>query len=133
MGGGGRQWINNRGDIYLALEDTSMVLKKLKSVVFIPGTVLARQECVICRERKTKKGGSGYETYERCETINGAEILIAHAHSGTDEYVSVELQDLTIADILAKEFMYHRSCYRNICRIEKPVVNPEEIQEKTSA
>ena len=110
-----------------------MVLKRVKPVVFIPSTVLARQECVICRERKTKKGGSGYETYERCETINGAEILIAHAHSGTDEYVSVELQDLTIADILAKEFMYHRSCYRNICRIEKPVVNPEEIQEKTSA
>ena len=26
--------------------------------------------------------------------------------------------------------MYHRSCYRNICRIEKPVVKPEEIQEK---
>ena len=26
--------------------------------------------------------------------------------------------------------MYHRSCYRNICRIEKPIVNPEEIQEK---
>ena len=26
--------------------------------------------------------------------------------------------------------MYHRSCYRNICRIEKQVVNPEEIQEK---
>ena len=44
--------------------------------------------------------------------------------------MSVELQDLPIADIPAKEFMYHRSCYRNICRIEKPVVNPEEIQEK---
>ena len=26
--------------------------------------------------------------------------------------------------------MYHRSCYRNICRIEKPAINPEEIQEK---
>ena len=94
-----------------------MVLKSLKSVVFISGTVLARQECVIFRKRKTKKGGSGYETYERYETINGTETLIAHAHSVTDAYVSVELQDLTIADILAKDFMYHRSCYRNICRL----------------
>ena len=82
-----------------------MVLKRLKSVVFIPGTVLAGQECVICRKRKTKKGRSGYETYERCGTINKAETLIINAHSGTDEYVPVELQDLTIADILAKEFM----------------------------
>ena len=44
--------------------------------------------------------------------------------------ILVELQDLTIVDILAEEFMYHTSCYRNICRIEKQVVNPEEIQEK---
>ena len=114
----------------MALESTSIVLKRLKSVVCIPGTVLARQECGICMKRKTKKGGSGYETYEQCETIKGAETLITHVYSGTDEYVSVELQDLTIADILAEEFMYHQSCYRNICRIEKQVVNPEEIQGK---
>ena len=44
--------------------------------------------------------------------------------------MSVELQDLTIADIIAKDFMYHRSSYRNICRVEKLVVNPAEIQEK---
>ena len=42
----------------------------------------------------------------------------------------MELQNLTIADILAEEFMYHRSFYRNICCIEKQVVNSEEIQEK---
>ena len=107
-----------------------MVLKWLKSVVFISSTVLARQECITCRKKKTKQGGSGYETYKQCDTINGAETLIAHAFSGTDKYVSVKLHDLTIADILPKEFMYHRSCYRNICRIEKQVVNPEEIQEK---
>ena len=68
-----------------------MVLKRLKSVVFTPGTVLVREECVICRKRKTKKEGSGYETNERCETTNGTETLIAHAHSGTDGYVSVKL------------------------------------------
>ena len=72
-----------------------------------------------------KKGGSGYETYKQCETTNETKTLIAHAHSGTDECVSVELQDPAIADILAKEFMYHRSCYRNLCHIEKPVVNPK--------
>ena len=44
--------------------------------------------------------------------------------------MSLELQDLTIADIIAKEFMYHRTSYRNICRVEKLVVNPAEIQEK---
>ena len=128
--GGGGRLINKQKDIYLALESMSMVLKRLKSDVFIPGTVLAWQECVICRKRKKKKGRSGYQTHERCEIINGAETLIAHADSDTDEYMSLELQDLTIADILAKEFMYHRSFYRNICRIEKQVVNSKEIQEK---
>ena len=62
-----------------------MVLKRLKPVVFIPGTVLTRQECVICRKKKTKKGDPGYETYERCETTNGAETLTAHAHSAINE------------------------------------------------
>ena len=112
----------------MALENMSMILKRLKSVVFIPSTVLARQECVICRKKeKTKKRGSGYETYERCETTNGTKTLVAHDHS-EDEYVPVELQDLTIANI----FPYHRSYYRNICRKEKPVVNSEEIQEKSA-
>ena len=107
-----------------------MVMKKVKSVAFIPCTVLARQECLRYRKRKTKKGGSEYETYERCEIKNGTETLIAHRHSGKDEYLSVKLQDLTTDAILAKEIMDHWSSYRNICRIGKPVANPEEIQEK---
>ena len=57
-------------------------------------------------------------------------LVIAHAYFRAEEYASVELQDLNIADILSKLFMYHRSCYRNICGIKKPVVNPEEIQDK---
>ena len=57
-------------------------------------------------------------------------LVIAHAHFGADEYVPLQLQDFNIADILTKWFMYHKSCYRNICRIKKPVVNPEEIQDK---
>ena len=44
-------WISKREDIYLALKSTSMVLKRLKSVVFGPVTVLAKQECVIWTER----------------------------------------------------------------------------------
>ena len=75
-----------------------------------------------------KKEVLDMKPYERCETTNGAKTLIAYAHSGTDEYVSVEPQDLTIANILAS----HRSCYTNICRKEKPVVTPEEIQEKSA-
>ena len=39
--GGGGRLINKRKDIYLALESMSMGLKRLKSDVFIPGTVLA--------------------------------------------------------------------------------------------
>ena len=44
-----------------------------------------------------------------------AETLIFYVNSGADEYVLVELQDLTMVDIPANEFMYHRCCYRNIC------------------
>ena len=62
-----------------------MTLKWLKSVVFIPDTVLVRQECVICSKKKKKKGDFGYETYEQCETKNRAETLIAYTHSGANE------------------------------------------------
>lgn len=44
-----------------------------------------------------------------------AETLIFYVNSGADEYALVELQDLTMVDIPANEFMYHRCCYRNIC------------------
>lgn len=64
----------------------------------IPNTVV--QKCVICRKRKRIKVGSGYETFQQYWTINSAETLIAH--SGTDEYTPVKLQDVTIADILLK-------------------------------
>ena len=85
------------------------------------------QECVLCRKKK-KSDGSRYETYVKCESRDSAETLMTYASSGKDECVSVELQDLTISEILAKEYMYHKSCYINISR-EKKFPSPEEAEE----
>ena len=62
----------------------------------------------------------------KCESRDSAETLMAYASSGKD--VSVELQDLTTSEILAKEYMYHKSCYRNISH-EKKFPSREEAEE----
>ena len=64
----------------------------------------------------------------KCESRDSAETLMTYASSGKDECVSVELQDLTTSEILAKEYMYHKSCYRNISR-EKKFPSREEAEE----
>ena len=64
----------------------------------------------------------------KCESRDSAETLMTYASSGKDECVSVELQDRTTSEILAKEYMDHKSCYRNISR-EKKFPSREEAEE----
>ena len=79
-------------------------------------------------KKKTKSDGSGYETYVKCESRDSAETLMTYASSDKNEFVLVELQDLTASEILAKDHMYHKSCYRNISR-EKKFPSREEAEE----
>ena len=97
-------------------------------LIFV-GVVLARIECLICRKRKTKKGGSGYEVLQQCVTESSAQTLLNYAEKSDDEYVKVQLAGLTVFDIIAKEFKYHRSCYQ----IQKALSTKEMMDENNES
>ena len=78
--------------------------------------VLARDESMICRKKKTKKGGSGYELLQQCVTESGAQTLLNYADKNDDKYFKVKLASLSISDVIAKEFKYHRTCYQSLTR-----------------
>ena len=89
--------------------------------------ILADYECCVCGRRKTAKGGSGYEPLEKCETENGARSLHDAALSFDFPHLQSEVGNSEWQTILAKEYSYHRSCYREICkkRVVRPVVSSD--------
>ena len=81
------------------------------------GKILADYECCICTKRKTASSGSGYEQLEKCVTENGARTLQqAGLH---DEYPFLQSEVGAGVDwqtIIAREYYYHRSCYKKVVR-----------------
>ena len=89
---------------------------------------LAKKECIICRKNKTSSKGSGYEEFTKCTTDAAASSIITHVNSTDDTYAKTQLMDYCSGDVIAQEFMYHRSCLREITR---PKLNRnEENQEE---
>ncbi len=83
------------------------------------GKVLADRECCICRKRKRKKTGSGWEVLEKCETESGALSLQSAALERNDNpHFMAEMSGVDVQVIVAKEFYYHRSCKRDYTRVE---------------
>ena len=70
----------------------------------------------MCRKSKTKSVGSGYEKLTVCDLESVAATLIKYSNECDDEYFTVQVGQLSISDVQAKEFKYHRSCYRTITR-----------------
>ena len=83
------------------------------------GKLLADKECCICRKKKTKKTGSGWERLEKCETESGAQSLKNAALQRKDnQHLMAEVSGVDIQVIVAKEFYYHRSCKRDYTRVK---------------
>ena len=70
----------------------------------------------MCRKNKTKSGASGYEKCTVCDLEYAAETLIKYSNECDDEYFTVQIGQVSISDVITKEFKYHRSCYRTITR-----------------
>ena len=94
-------------------------------------TVLAKKECLICQKNKTSSSGSDYEKLVKNTTDEGSHLLKSYAEMGKNEHMTVQLTSLSISQITATEFYYHRSCYRDISR--KPKVTSEERKQQTQA
>ena len=94
-------------------------------------TVLAKKECLICQKNKKSSSGSGYEKLVKNTTDEGSHLLKSYAEMGKNEHMTVQLTSLSISQIAATEFYYHRSCYRDISRKSK--VTSEERKQQTQA
>ena len=93
-------------------------------------TILAPKHCIICRtERCNKKGKTGYEPLLTCETDAAACALRDFASTCPD--IEAEFAGLSISEITAKEFKYHRTCYRTLSSTKEPAItkSKKEIEE----
>ena len=92
---------------------------------------------VICRKKITNKGGSGYESLQQCVTESVAQTLLNCTDKSDDEYVKDKLASLSISDVIAKEFKYHRTCYQSLTRAAAASLsatmdeNNEKLEEAT--
>ena len=89
--------------------------------------MLQPKECIVCRARKTATSSSGYEDLVKCSTSPGSSSLISFFEGCLNEHIQAQLAGLTVEEIKAKEFYYHRSTQRDIIRengnIDKKEVN----------
>ena len=88
---------------------------------FSSGPILAVcSECCICRQNKTKKGGSGYEKLVKYVTVNAAKYLQNAALVKREIYphLQIELVVMEVSMIIAREHHYHKG-YRCIL-LKKP-------------
>ena len=85
-------------------------------------SILARDECLLCRKNKTQKGGSGYEVLQKCVTFASAEGLLAYSKTNNDEYAASVLAGLSEGEVIANEFKFHRTCYRDTMRTPSALV-----------
>ena len=58
----------------------------------------------MCRRSTTKSGGSGYEKLTVCDSDFVAAALIKYSNECDDQYLTVQVGQLSISDVLAEEF-----------------------------
>ena len=77
---------------------------------------LAAVECVICWKKKTAKSSSGYDKLQKVVTFDGAyRLRESVAKRSDDEWMVVQLGSLSETEIMAKEFYYHKACWKSYC------------------
>ena len=54
------------------------------------------------------------ESLVKNTTSDGSEFLLSYASSSKNDYLSVQLYGLSVAQVLAKKFYFHRTCYRDL-------------------
>lgn len=85
--------------------------------------VLAKRECCICRQNKTKKGGTGHEKLGKYITVDVAKSLQNAASIKREIYshLETELVVMEISMIDAREYHCHESC--RCILLKKPAEN----------
>ena len=76
---------------------------------------------------KTAQTGSGYERLDKCVTENSTRTLQRAAASEEFPCLPREISNSDCETIIAKEYFYHRSCYRKIIIRQKEANQSENI------
>ena len=63
------------------------------------------------------------ESLVKNSTNDGSEFLLSYASSFENDYLSVQLHGLSVVQVLAKEFYFHRTCCRDLSRKWKEEVD----------
>ena len=61
-------------------------------------------------------------------TNDGSDFLLSYASSFENDYLSVQLHGLSVAQVLAKEFYFHRTSYRDLSK--KPKDEADKTRQK---
>ena len=92
---------------------------------------MAPNECIICLQKKTAKSGSGYENIVTCTTTASAKQLQKFGNECENPQIYAQFAPcVTTSDLIAKEFRYHRSCYKDLTRPNKDVVNKPDNEKR---
>ena len=93
------------------------------------GSILAPQTCIICQKNKRHPKSSGFEDPIKCITTSSAQTLIEICTSG-NEYQQAQISGLSALDVIAKEFHFHRTCYRQNSKSSDPCSSDSETRKK---
>lgn len=81
--------------------------RKVPILTFPLESVLAKGDCISCQKNRTNPDGSGYESLVKNMTNDGSEFLLSYASSSKNDYLSVQLYGLSVAQVLAKKFYFY--------------------------
>ena len=80
-------------------------------------------------KNKRHPKSSGLEDLIECITTFSAQTLIEICTSG-NEYQQAQISGLSALDVIAKEFHFHHTCYRQISKLSDPCNSDSETRKK---
>ena len=94
---------------------------------------MQRKNALYVEKNRTSPTGSGYKEFTKC-TTDAASSIITHVNNTDDAYAKAQLMNYSTGDVIAREFLYHRSCLREITRpkLKKNDENQDENNEHRS-
>ena len=95
---------------------------------FTIGSILAPQTG-ICQKNKRHPKSSSFKDPIKYITTSSAQTLIEICASG-NEYQQAQISGLSALDVIAKEFYFHRTCYRQISKSSDPCNSDSKTRKK---
>ena len=99
------------------------------SVFSTVGSILAPQTCITCQKNKIHPKISGFEDPMKCIRTSIAQASIEISKSG-NEHQQAQISDLSALDVIASEFHFHRTWYRQISKSSGPCNSDSETRIK---